>query len=104
MTDDRIHLVQDGGLAATVDAWLDPAVEADVPALARFFRGAEALAPHWGALAKGVPGPTGRLVTFTLGPEHVPEGLDAVRRWLRAQPCVRLVEVERHPARPPRAI
>jgi hypothetical protein len=83
-------------LAATVDAWLDPAIERDPAAVEAFLLAAQDLGPIWGSFGTGVPLPGGRCISYTFAPDHVPEGLEVVRDWLRAQSVVRLIEVVRY--------
>ena len=92
---ESIHAEYDEPLAATIEAWLDPAIEQDADALATFLQEAASLGPIWASFASGEPQVSGRCVSYTFAPQHVPSGLFAVRDWLRSQPAVRLVEVER---------
>lgn len=94
--DDVIIAVDRGPLAASVDAHLDATIEADGEAVKRFLREGMDLRAHWGSFAQGVPSAEGRVVSFNFRPDHLPEGLERVREWLRAQPFVRLIEVERY--------
>ena len=93
---DLIVATYDEPLAATVDAWLDPAIEHDPAAVDAFLQAAQNLGPIWGSFGTGVPLPTGRCISYTFAPDHVPDGLEAVRDWLRSQPIVRLIEVVRY--------
>lgn len=90
-----INAVHFGELTASVDARLDPAIEADAEAVARFLGAERELArQHCSSIASGVASPSGRLVSFNFTPAQVPYGVQAVREWLREQPSVRFVEVE----------
>lgn len=91
-----VTLIQDGPLAASLDARLDPAIESDADVVQHFLQEGLALREWWSSFAQGVPSAEGRLVSFTFGPEQLPEGLERVREWLRARPFVRLIEVERY--------
>ena len=91
-----ILTVQDEPLAATMNVWLDPDVEADATALEQFRREAMGFHGHWSSFAHGVPAPHGRLVTFTFCPEHIPYSLEALREWLRTKSYVRLIEIEHY--------